>query len=446
MRFLIYSLIALSPLPLASARPVWQWLWVCFIGIMVAAMLVRPSRTNHWRWPIEVIWPSCLIILFIFWGLFQALAPLGTHIQIGLDEIDTILVSKRVISINPDQTISVTFFFLAHFALFLCVFRYCSSRARVAELVLFVGITATIYAAYGFVVYISGNETILWYKKWAYHRSLTSTFVNRNSFAAYIGIGLLSLISYTNYWVGSRLSGGLKGKKLIRSVIGMMLGRGWMLLLALLLLMTSLILSQSRAGSVSVFFAILVLLLISRDRNSSLSKINSFWSWSFVVIVIAVALGLSGSLLGARLQVDTFLDQRFVAYPYMIDALLDHPIKGYGLGTFDDVFRMYRESNVTTWFDRAHNDYLELALTAGIPATVVFLSSGALILKSLVSCLKYGNQYKNFIALGLAAITQLGLHSFLDFSLQIPAVSYTWTALIAASLALAIRCRSEIIQ
>ncbi len=142
-----------------------------------------------------------------------------------------------------------------------------------------------------------------------------------------------------------------------------------------------------------------------------------------------------------RLQSDASLDQRFAAYPLIVDAIFDRPIAGFGLGTFDDVFRLYRDETITIYFDRAHSDYLELALTAGMPATALLVFSIATVVVVLGALLKYGNQYRSFIALGITVSVQLALHSLVDFSLQIPAVSYLWCAIVAGAVAIAYRCK-----
>lgn len=131
----------------------------------------------------------------------------------------------------------------------------------------------------------------------------------------------------------------------------------------------------------------------------------------------------------------------FKAYPYMINAIMDQPFSGFGLGTFDEVYQTYRGPDVTTYFDRAHSDYLEIALTAGIPAAVILIIACMLPIFMLSGALKYGAQYRSFIALGISVTLQLGLHSLVDFSLQMPAVSYTWLAVLAASMAIAVRCK-----
>ncbi len=168
-----------------------------------------------------------------------------------------------------------------------------------------------------------------------------------------------------------------------------------------------------------------------------------------VSAVIAVAAGLfalSGDALDQRLQGGATLDARFTAYPHMVQAIMDQPLTGFGLGTFDEVFRVYRGPDVTIYFDRAHSDYLEIAMNAGIPAATILVIACGLPLITLFSALKHGAQYRSFIALGITVTMQLGLHSLVDFSLQMPAVSYTWVAVVAASMAIAIHCKKETIS
>lgn len=141
-----------------------------------------------------------------------------------------------------------------------------------------------------------------------------------------------------------------------------------------------------------------------------------------------------------RLQKDTSADRRFINYPHVVEAIEDRPLLGYGLGAFDPVHLTYRSPDEPGWFNRAHSDYLELAHTAGIPAAVWFLMALGIAIVFLVRRLVFGLQYRAFIALGITTSLQLAIHSTVDFSLQMPAVSYLWVAILAVSLAIAHRC------
>jgi len=434
MRFLIYSLIFLSPLPFASARPVWQWVWVCYIGIVGIAMFVRTYRTDHWLvFDRAILWAICFLCLFVLWGVFQA--TVSIHAEV--DEFNNILASKQVVSMNPYRTLSTTVFFIAHIVFFLCVFTYCQTTFHAVRLVRFIGITIFLYAAYGFIVYASGNESILWYKKWAYLDSLTSTFVNRNSFAAYCGLGLISLLAYIFYWIQ-------QSKVNWRSFLGShAMTQMCALSLAVVITVTSLVLTASRAGFASVAIAVFALLAIGNNIQGGGSYWRQIFFGALILGFFMVLINISGENLSSRLANDTSFNVRLIAYSYIINAIFDNPLMGYGLGTFENVFPFYRGEGITIVLDRAHNDYLELVLAVGFPASIAFLTAVLLISYTLISCLKYGKQYKSIIAVGLAVIIQLALHSLVDFSLQIPAVSYAVVALVATSLAVAVRCRSE---
>ncbi len=438
----IYGLIALAPLPLASARPAWQWLWVLVVGIMAVVHLVRSRGAGPVRWSASMKATVIGISIFVVWGFVQAIVPVGFVGLIDVEGVDNILAQKGFISVDPAKTISNTAYFLSHLVFFVLVYEFCSRREKAVNLIRFCGVVAALYAGYGFIVFVSGNDTILWFEKWANPTSLTSTFVNRNSFAAYAGIGLQCLIAYALFWTQDELAEGRTGRELYRHVLETMLTKAWWLPLAILVTAVALLLTNSRAGFGSVAVAIFILFIISPNRYGE--KNGGWASLVRAAIIVAIGVGifsLSGEMLDQRLQNDASLDQRFSAYPLIIEAIFDRPIAGFGLGTFDDVFRLYRDETITIYFDRAHSDYLELALTAGIPAAILLVTSGAILIVVLAAALKYGNQYRSFIALGITASVQLGLHSAVDFSLQMPAVSYLWCAIVAGALAIAYRCK-----
>jgi len=443
MRFLIYGLIVLAPLPFASARPVWQWLWVVTVGVIAIVHLFNTARAPTVTWPSSILWAFSLVGIFVLWGFSQALLPVGDDAFIGILPVDQLLAQSAKVSADPTKTITNATFYLSHFVFFVLVYAFCTKRTKTVQLIRFCGIIVCIYAAYGFIVFVSGDETILWLEKWASGGSLTSTFVNRNSFAAFAGLGLQCLIAYTYFWTQAELPEGRTGRELYLHILETMLTKAWWLPLAIILTATTLLLTHSRAGFVSVMIVVFMLLILS---PSSYRRVGRNWSTLFgAVIAVAIVVGLfafSGKVLEGRLIQDASFDQRFSVYPIILDAIADRPLTGFGLGTFDDVFRLYRDETISLYFDRAHSDYLELALTAGIPATALIIVTMTVLLGFLASSLSVGIQYRSFIALGITATIQLALHSLVDFSLQIPAVSYMWCAILAASAALATKCKN----
>ena len=110
----------------------------------------------------------------------------------GIGALDMPL--KGRITVNPDATLSALMNLVGYLAVFWVALETAQSRRRAAlALNIFVGIAAA-YAAYGLAVFFAGNETILFMRKWDYFDALTSTFVNRNSYATYAGLGLLCVV------------------------------------------------------------------------------------------------------------------------------------------------------------------------------------------------------------------------------------------------------------
>lgn len=445
MRWLIYTLIALSPLPFASARPVWQWAWVVYVGLMLVVYLATKWRHPRPKLPGGIMLSLGVILLSTFvWGLVQASVQFGTGGFVGVENVDGLLKDLGTISIAPSLTLSVAVQFLAHIVFFYLVYSYASRRDRAVHLFRFLGVVVALYAAYGFAIFVSGNDTILWFERWASLRGLSGTFVNRNSFAAYAGMGLLCLLSYASFWIQDELHENRSGRELYRHVLETMLTKAWWLPLAIILVAIALLLSNSRAGFASVAAAVFVWMLISPNRyHRNINVWNRVGALTLFVAIGVALFALSGDAPEGRLQATASFDERFKVYPILLDVIADRPWTGFGLGTFDDVFRIYRDGDVRVWFDRAHNDYLELAVTAGVPAAMLTFISIFTMMFFLVPRLKYGVEYRSFIALGIAVSVQLGLHSLLDFSLQIPAVSYFWCAILGAGIAVAHRCEAS---
>jgi len=415
---------------------------VLVIAVLALVHLFGGVRARPVRWPTSAVAAMFGVLVFLLWGFLQALLPMDIVGLTGVPTVDNTLEAKGLISVDPALTIKATVSFLSHLLFFVLVYELCSRRQKAVNLIRLCGVIVAVYAAYGFIVYASGNDTILWYARERDFTSLLSTFLNRNSFAAFAGLGLQCLIAYAFFWAKDELAEGRTGRELYRHVLETMLTKAWWLPLAILITAVALLLSNSRGGFGSVALAIFFLFLLSPNNYS-----QNHSSWRSILgagAIVAVSIGLfalSGDILEQRLQGGASLGERFDVYPLVIEGIIDRPITGFGLGTFGDVFSIYQDESVVGYFDRAHNDYLEIAFTAGIPASVLLVVSLLVLFSFLIGSLKYGNQYRPFIALGIAVMVQLGLHSLVDFSLQKPGVSYMWVAIIAASVAVAHRCR-----
>jgi O-antigen ligase len=117
---------------------------------------------------------------------------------------------------------------------------------------------------------------------------------------------------------------------------------------------------------------------------------------------------------------------------------MDAPFLGMGYGTFEDIFPMYRDASIgPLWgiWDKAHNTYLEVLQGLGLPMGFVFIASVAFL---VFLCFRGAlTRQRDAIAPAVAASASVivGLHSLVDFSLQMQAVALTWMALLGLGVA-----------
>lgn len=100
-----------------------------------------------------------------------------------------------------------------------------------------------------------------------------------------------------------------------------------------------------------------------------------------------------------------------------------HPLLGFGLGTFEDVYPQFRSFYTENYIDQAHNDYLQLLDEMGILGFAVMLWFLAVFYIRAFRKIKNW-RHDLYGAATLAAMlgcTGILVHSLLDFNLHIPA-------------------------
>jgi O-antigen ligase len=109
-------------------------------------------------------------------------------------------------------------------------------------------------------------------------------------------------------------------------------------------------------------------------------------------------------------------------------------LTGHGLGSFSQVLPLY--ADVKTFnSDKAHNDWLEAVFELGWPAALLwFAILGSLALRCLIGFFRRGRD-QVYPLVGFCACVLVGLHSLVDFSLQIPGVAVTYSALLGVGIA-----------
>ncbi len=105
-------------------------------------------------------------------------------------------------------------------------------------------------------------------------------------------------------------------------------------------------------------------------------------------------------------EIDKVGSNRMFIYRKSIPLLFKNPFFGSGLDTFDKVFpqKTYAEfTGTNTIVDKAHNEYLQVGVTAGIPALLVYLWFIVAVLREGYSNLKKNNKFQQGLFLAMLA-------------------------------------------
>ncbi|HEY0835737.1 MAG TPA: O-antigen ligase family protein [Azospirillum sp.] len=427
--------VALAPLPLGANRP-WSWtLLAVLVGLLCASWPLATARDEDAPAvaPTRIAVPLALFGGVILWALAQTsslppeswAAPLWADALAALSTDEGQPGAARVALDSPAALVGVMRL-LCYAGVFWLALQHARSGRRAHRLVEALAVAAAVYAAYGLAVFLSGNETILWMEKWAYANSLTSTFVNRNTYATYAGLGFLCAVTA----VAHRLEGVRMGRALLFHF------RRPTALFALSGLVIALSLPEtgSRAGTAS---AILGLAALSGGLWATARPPGRARTMALLIVAAVVAalfLLAIGVITETGAVVGDFSD-RARTYELTLELLGRNPWTGLGLGSFAAAFAMIRPVDVALIWSEAHNTYLELAVELGIPATAALVSA---VLWLIARCLRGAVARRRDAAypiLGVAATVLVGAHALFDFSLQIPAVTVTWAAILGAAVA-----------
>ena len=401
-------------------------------SIMAALGRLRPAFGLRRTWPLVL-----LFLIPIGWAALQSLSitPQAWHHPLWQSAAEVLgMELAGSISLNPANTLSALMRLLSYGGIFWLSLQYSRDPAHAGQVFLALAVAGLAYGAYGLVVQFSGYQTILWYDKFAYIGDLTSTFVNRNSFATYTGLTLLCTTGLLFNIVTTELERGNLLDQFLQ-IIDLMTPRNWMLLVAWITGMTALILTHSRGGFLSTGLGIIALVTALGLTRAVKAR------YAVIIGAITVFAGLvffaaSGDVLDKRLA-DTSRDreERLKVYELTLDAIQSAPMLGTGYGSFAEVFRFYRRDDFDQLYVKAHNTYLENALELGIPAAFALFAAFAGMALLTYKGLRARRRAVIYPCTGFAATILVAANSMIDFSLQIPAVAATYALLMGAACA-----------
>jgi O-antigen ligase len=433
--------VAWVPFPLGSNRLFGWGVNAVILGGLVfcyeASLLVR--RRAHPVAPSRIAFEIALFGLVCAWVVFQTshMAPDAWNHPIWAMTGE--VLGRPVagsISVAPDAGLIALLRLVTVAFVFWLALQLCRDPIHAHFLVWALAIIGFAYALYGIVQLYAFPDTVLWYERTDYKDSLTSTFINRNTCATYLGVALLASFALLLSAYRSRRSGRMPLRLRMARIIEVTAGYGAALAFVAFSLASALMLTGSRAGITSSFIALIALILLL-SLATQRHRIAVIFALLFIVGACAAAMLSFGDHFLDRMANAGGANLRTSTAEQTIVAALDAPWTGFGFGSFEQIFALYRDSSlgIGARWDKAHNTYAELLLELGFPAAITL---GVIVLSLLlrIAIGAYNRERVatvSFLALGAGVLVLL--HALVDFSIQIEAVAITFWAIMGAGLA-----------
>lgn len=430
----VLLLLTLAPIPFGSNRP-WAWSLLSLLSAMLLAVwavaVARGSRTLVWRKALTV--PVVIAFAIMGWVIVSILPETAGSAPIwdfASEQLGRPLT--RRISISVDNSLVALMRLAGYIAIFWLSVQYCRNPRRAEHLLVLLSWSGLAFALYGLINFYSGNTHLLWFERWAGYEDVTATFVNRNHYATFAGLQLVSALglgisSFRAAWRVSDASQARAGR-----IAESLSGRPIVYLLIAVVIATAWLQSHSRMGVVAVGIGIIGLLVLS--SATGLVR-RSWWLLAVIVAIGSFLFIVSGQGVLERFSHDD--TDRFAIYSIVTDQISAAPFTGTGYGTFAEAFLLYRDVRLpsASTYTAAHNSYLELAAELGLPAATLAVFG---ILWCVALCLIGAFRRRRdaiFPIVAVAASLIVGVHAFFDFSVQIPAIAISFAALLGCGVA-----------
>jgi hypothetical protein len=429
----LFFLTALTPLFFGSQRPFFWAFWAAFTLILFILDMrfidKAKVRLPAFQMPYKVA--SVLYFIFLCAITIQLLPIYDSRI---LSE-DGYVITSRYLTLAHGNSIHGFLRWITYGIIFFIVVQITfHNEARSRLISRFVMYCISAYAFYGILALYQFDDTILGLEKWAYQGFATGPFVNRNSFATFLGFGII--ISMSLLLDKNTNSEDLNGAQ---SIVQFLNGRQSFSLVCLTICTIALFLTNSRMG---IFSTLVAAVMVCAMRFSIKQNIVLFSSLIAASAIVLLSQAGESSFLDRLLFISIGFDRRMALYNDVISMISLRPLIGFGMGSFEFAYPLYHSEAVSSnkvW-DLAHSTYLanwvEMGLIFGsIPVLIVLV----ITFKIAIMALHLGSSQ----ALScLGCVCLISLHSLLDFSMEIHAVAIYFVIILALGYANAAKIRN----
>lgn len=284
-------------------------------------------------------------------------------------------------------------------------------------------VIVAVAAALGILQLVGSSSSVTYFYRITNRDSSVGLMANRNHHALLLACAMPLIALWMSHWRGRA-----------RSFAGAQVAAG----VALALLFPLIVLTGSRAGLVlgGIGFVAALCLYRMPDYTKSRRDVRTLYFDVRIIWVIMVILLVVASLFAGRA---TSFDRiiatgggeidRLAMFPVLWRMVVDHFPFGMGAGSFVPLFKFYEPDSFLnpSYFNHAHNDYLELLIDHGIFGAAAIIAAGLLWLRALFSIWRADEaDRRNFRwragAAGLWIILLCAVGSIVDYPLRVPSI------------------------
>lgn len=243
---------------------------------------------------------------------------------------------------------------------------------------------------------------------------VSGNFANRNHLALFLALGC-ALVPVWAFLPGERIG-----------------WRGPVAFMLLLLFALTILATGSRAGLLLGVIGIASGLILSRHGLQAMLRQGPRWLLpAFIAgIVATIALFVLLSLAADRavaidrvLALDPGTDMRRRGLPTVLSMIRTYFPVGSGIGGFEPIFRMHEPFALLklTYFNHAHNDFLEVALDAGVAGICLLVAGmGWWLVASIAAWRRLSAAEAMLPRLGSAMLLMIAVASLFDYPARTP--------------------------
>ncbi|BBN82639.1 polymerase [Pseudoalteromonas sp. A25] len=374
----------------------------------------------RYRWQWGLLGP---LLAFAAFQLLQFLNPYTANELITFKNATDLSAAFRIGSIDPYMTQTMLIKTLMYTGFVWLVTQYCTGQRALKILLFAIVLSACLQAFYGTVLNLLNfsHSPVFGYPEGNRARG---SFVYQNHFANFLALSLSLAIG----WLISELKTSksrFKFKTFISDAMQTLLSSKMLLRLAIIIMIIGLILSRSRMGNAGFFSALMVtgvLALFIYKRPPTMLK-------PLLISIFVLDMIIVGSIFGLEKLQQRIEDTSFASETrdeVVIDSMpliQKNWLTGTGAGTFYTAFPQIQPAPYTSYYDHAHNEYIQFMVELGVPVTL-FLGVWVLycLWLSIRTMQKRNSKLLKGVAFGCCmAILHMLIHNTVDFNLQAPA-------------------------